>query len=771
MGTTTVREATAKPGDVIEGRYRIIKTIGEGGMGTVYLAEHTLIKRRVAVKLLHPEFANDASVIERFMNEARAAGTLGHPNIVESTDMGFSEARVPYIVFEYLEGSLLTDEIYRLGGLPVRRAVYIAQQMASALHAAHAAGIVHRDLKSDNIFLTDKDDALDHVKVLDFGISRFLEVDDEQTRRGMIMGTPEFMAPEQITAPDTVDARADIYALGVILYEMLSAKRPFTNDDPRTLLHRIVHNDPPMLERADAPRGLIDLVMKLLQKEPSKRLASMLDVDAALQSFSTLSEARPRRRTGIVGVPESADTQIDLARVSRASLHRAGAITPSWSNGSLDATAGLGLELVGLPNVGHPAHTKNHKMWGMVAAGLALGVGGMVFGLTRHSNAPAQPSAPLASPVAVVAAATPSVLPAAAVPQNRKVPMRIGADVADARVTFRRRVAVAPSKMEITTTDIIEMVEVSAPGHKTVRFWLTIDRPTNLTAKLPVGVGLVEATDEQTLIALGELADTSTMPATLVTAVPPPAAVESGTVVGVARPAVTVPLAALVTANIAPVPSTTPIIAAKTANTVVAVGLPPARKIGRGSLSDAGEIVVDGDGATPEPNAPSIPPTAVIEWPSDATSNDGAVAPTVAVELPAAEPPTAELPAVAVPPAVAEPAVDASLPKPEPIAVVVPTPVAKPSIERHVVNAVVAAHHGEILKCFADGKKIKQDLKGQITVVLNVNAAGVVTRPQVQSGLGAPMVAACVAKAVSRWTFPARPGGAVAQVAYPFTLN
>src|SRR6266850_1312812 len=195
-------------GDLVEGRYRIIKVLGEGGMGTVYLAEHTLIKRKVAVKILHAQFASDAHVVERFMNEARAAGTLGHPNIVESTDMGFTHDHVPYIVFEFLEGALLTDEIYRVGGLPVRRAVRIAQQIASALHAAHAAGIVHRDLKSDNVFLTDKDDAVDHVKVLDFGISRFLAIEDEKTRRGVVMGTPEFMAPEQITSPDHVDKRA-----------------------------------------------------------------------------------------------------------------------------------------------------------------------------------------------------------------------------------------------------------------------------------------------------------------------------------------------------------------------------------------------------------------------------------------------------------------------------------------------------------------------------------------------------------------------------------
>ena len=130
MGQMTRNVVNA--GDVIEGRYRIIKTLGAGGMGTVFLAEHAFIKRRVALKILHPELATDAGVVERFMNEARAAGTLGHPNIVESTDMGFTQDQVPYIVLEYLEGTLLTDEIYRVGGLPVRRAVWIAQS-ASAI--------------------------------------------------------------------------------------------------------------------------------------------------------------------------------------------------------------------------------------------------------------------------------------------------------------------------------------------------------------------------------------------------------------------------------------------------------------------------------------------------------------------------------------------------------------------------------------------------------------------------------------------------------------
>ncbi|MEO8701323.1 MAG: protein kinase [Kofleriaceae bacterium] len=455
-----------KPDDVVEGRYRIIKTLGEGGMGTVFLAEHALIKRRVAIKVLHPELATDANVIERFMNEARAAGTLGHPNIVESTDMGFTHDHVPYIVFEYLEGTLLTDEIYRVGGFPVRRAIRIAQQIASALHAAHNAEIVHRDLKSDNVFLTDKDDALDHVKVLDFGISRFLDADDEQTRRGMVMGTPEFMAPEQITAPDQVDRRADIYALGVILYEMLTARRPFSNeDDPRALLHRIVHNAPPPLQRPEVPHGLAELIMtRLLAKDPAARYQNMVDVEAALDGFTTRGDLRPRSRP--------------IAVVA--------------------TTTVPGIEAVSLPTA--PARMRPYVLYGIAGAGLLIGALGLVLGMRGGDDKivaappPAPAVAPAPAPVAIAA------------PRPAKIEIELAANVSGARITFRRRLSPAPVTLQIAPNDVIELVEVSAPRHKTVRYWLTFDRPTHLVANLTLGDGLVEASEEQTLVALGELA-------------------------------------------------------------------------------------------------------------------------------------------------------------------------------------------------------------------------------------------------------------------------
>lgn len=280
------RTAEFQPDDVVDGRYRILRKLAEGGMGTVFLAEHMLIKRRVAIKQLHAELAHDRAMVDRFLNEAAAAGTLGHPHIVESTDMGFTRDGTPFIVFEYLEGCLLIEEITRLGQLPVRRALHIAAQLASALEAAHGARIAHLDLKSDNVFLTDRDESLDHVKLLDFGISRFMEADHDNTQPNVLVGTPEFMAPEQITMPDRVDCRADIFALGVLLYEMLSGHCPYESQDPRVLLHQIIHEPPPPLAR-EIPSALARLLFgRMLVKSRDERIQTMREVKDALDELA-----------------------------------------------------------------------------------------------------------------------------------------------------------------------------------------------------------------------------------------------------------------------------------------------------------------------------------------------------------------------------------------------------------------------------------------------------------------------------------------------------
>jgi len=724
MGVSMAREAVVKTGDMVEGRYRIIKTLGAGGMGTVFLAEHALIKRRVAMKILHPDLATDAHVIERFMNEARAAGTLGHPNIVESTDMGFTNDHVPYIVFEYLEGTLLTDEIYRVGGLPVRRAVWIATQIASALEAAHRANIVHRDLKSDNVFLTDKDDLLDHVKVLDFGVSRFLEA--EERNRNMVVGTPEFMAPEQITHPGDVDKRADIYALGVILYEMLTARRPFSvDDDPQLLMHHIVSKAPPPLLRNEVPHGLSTMIMdKLLAKDRGDRYQTMSDVQAALEQFITRGDGTPvsRRRSQPIAIvkPEFEDVPETSARLP--SKPPSTVRNTPWPVDTLDTPVAMGQ--VSLPPA--PAAKRPYALYGIAGGGILMGMIGLVVGL-RGGGEPAPAPAPIVQVQAAPAAAT---APVPAAPQ--KIEVNLDADVANARVVYRRRVQEAPVKMEINATDVVELVEVSATGYKTTRYWLTFDRPTYLKAHLVKGNGSVEATEEETLAALGEvIMVTGKAPVEVAAAEPAPA------------PAV-MPMPAAV-----PVP--TPAAAVKTVEKPTPVAHPAApaadkvamapRKIGR-AAADAEPA------AEPAKEEPKVEAAPMVQ-------------PPVVKDEPKEEPVKTEPPKVAdAPKEKVEPKVEPKGEEP-----------ARPQIDRATVSSVIGTHRPEVLKCFAEGKKKNPAMKGTLSLQLQVSAAGAVHRVQVQSTLNNPLVAACVVKAANAWKFPARSGGEIATVAYPFTIN
>jgi serine/threonine-protein kinase len=638
------------------------------------------------------------------MNEARAAGTLGHPNIVESTDMGFMESRIPYIVFEYLEGSVLTDEIYRLGGLPVRRAVTIARQIASALHAAHAANIVHRDLKSENVFLTDRDEELDHVKVLDFGISKFLETGDVKTRRGMIMGTPEFMAPEQISNPDDVDQRSDIYALGVILYEMLTGRRPFTNDDPRTLLHRIIHNDPPPMDRDEIPRGLQDMVFKLLEKNPADRFQTMADVEQALVLYATQNELRMRRTARLLDAPIT--TPVGTRRMeviaARETPWPARPGTEPFPLIEDDAA-----HVVSLPAV---ARAKvPWVMYALVGLGLIVGGVGLYIGLRAPvSNAPPVAATP---PPAAPAAATPIQ------PEPAKVSVSIEATTPDARVTFRRRIAAAPLTIEVAPTDIVELVEVSAPGHKTVRYWITIDRPTKLRATLVKGKGMSEASEEATLIALGE--------ATIAT---PP------------QPEETKPAASR------PDPETKPTV---TASVAPAKPAKAARKIGKAAASDDDADDGSADGGSGEgerdifaSRGPDITPAKPSK---DLAASKGETKP-APVET-----------AAKVEPAPTQPKVDVPAPKPK-------------VDDMAIVKSHIKGRRGDIIKCYEPARKTNPRLQGDLTATVTVDATGAVSRPQIQSTLNSPMVAACVAKSMKSWKFAARPGGQTVTASYKFEL-
>ncbi|HKE17704.1 MAG TPA: protein kinase [Kofleriaceae bacterium] len=267
---------------LLEGRYRLLSRIASGGMASVYVAEHTLIGRTVAIKILHQQYAEDAECVRRFLDEGRTIGTLGHPHIVESTDMGRTSTGAPFLVLELLEGRTLEQELRNKGRLPVQRSLRIAQQIASALAAAHAKGIIHRDLKSGNVFLVNRTDG-DHAKVLDFGISKFME-GRGHTQKGRLLGTPWFMSPEQINDPASVDVRCDVYALGVIIYEMLAGQVPFAEAPFPLVFTKILHEQPPPLRsiRREVTHELETLVSTALAKSPADRFPTMEVFSAAL---------------------------------------------------------------------------------------------------------------------------------------------------------------------------------------------------------------------------------------------------------------------------------------------------------------------------------------------------------------------------------------------------------------------------------------------------------------------------------------------------------
>ena len=267
-------------GIIVDGRYRVIELIGEGGMGKVYLAEHVEIGKRVALKVLHPSYSRMPDLVERFRREARAASKIGHPNIVDVTDSGTTAEGSVYFVMEYLEGVELGSVIEREGALDVARALKIAGQICRALAAAHAQGIVHRDLKPENIYLITRDGAADVVKVLDFGIAKTTEAEAARERRltspGMAMGTPEYMSPEQ-AAGRAADARCDVYALGAIMYEMSTGIPPYSGDNFMEILTKKATQDPPppTIVRRDLPAQVSDLVMAAMARNPDDRPQTM----------------------------------------------------------------------------------------------------------------------------------------------------------------------------------------------------------------------------------------------------------------------------------------------------------------------------------------------------------------------------------------------------------------------------------------------------------------------------------------------------------------
>ncbi len=292
-------------GTTLSGRYTITRKVGQGGMGAVYEATHTLIGKRVAVKVLLDKYAKREALVARLEKEARLASSIGHEHIVDITDFGVTDDGRNFVVMEFLEGESLAECLQREVRLPERRVLQIAHQATSALAAAHDKGVVHRDIKPENIFLLQRRDK-DFVKVVDFGISKSLRATGENeeaqprlTQTGMVLGTPLYMSPEQARGDDDLDARVDVYALGVIMYEAATGRVPFQGNNYLSVISQVLSKDP--IPPREIVPGLSEefdaLVMRAMAKDREDRYATcealLVDLNSLLDDPSRSTE-RPR---------------------------------------------------------------------------------------------------------------------------------------------------------------------------------------------------------------------------------------------------------------------------------------------------------------------------------------------------------------------------------------------------------------------------------------------------------------------------------------------
>ena len=338
--------ATALANEMI-GNYRVVQQLGEGAMGVVCLAEHPIMGRRVAIKLLHPVLSANPDVVTRFFNEARAINMIAHENIVEILDFGQTNSGQPYFIMELLEGEPLSELIAR-GPIDAAQVAVIADQMCQALGAVHAKGIVHRDLKPENVHLVTKADGSLQVKILDFGVAKILVsaegLQSAKTGTGLLMGTPLYMSPEQCNGASPIDHRADIYALGVMLFEMLAGRPPFVAEGLGELFALHMYRPAqPLAELAPhVPPHVAAAVMKALAKAPDDRFQSMDELRVALASADELETIAPKPAASVVrAAPRARGWKIPalVAALGTAALVAHAALPPSHRHGSPPAAS------------------------------------------------------------------------------------------------------------------------------------------------------------------------------------------------------------------------------------------------------------------------------------------------------------------------------------------------------------------------------------------------------------------------------------------------
>jgi serine/threonine protein kinase len=387
-----------RAGDILAGKYRVVKVLGAGGMGMVVEARHLQLEQRVALKFLLPEALKTPDVVARFTREARAAATITSRHAVRVLDIGSLETGVPYIVMEFLEGKDLADVLASRGPLPIAEAVDYILQACEALAEAHAAQIVHRDIKPANLFLARQADGSSIVKVIDFGISKVTGSTESGglTTTSTLLGSPFYMSPEQLWSARTVDARSDVWSLGVALFELLTRETPFGAPTMPQLVAEILGKPPrsAVTLRPDLPRALETVILRCLEKEPQKRYRDVSELAAALVPFGSESAAALAARVSrVLGAIHPLAETVSERTVETTSQD------PSWGRTAREQTR---------------SRTRLVAALGAGVAGMALAGAVLLFlGQGERRGAPGAPLAPVPSISAVMASSTALVVPSA----------------------------------------------------------------------------------------------------------------------------------------------------------------------------------------------------------------------------------------------------------------------------------------------------------------------------------------------------------------------
>jgi serine/threonine-protein kinase len=451
MSTSPPVSSPVREGDVLARKYRVERVIGIGGMGVVVAATHVALHQRVALKFMLPAVAANGESIERFLREARAVARLRTEHVPRVLDVGTLETGEPYMVMELLEGQDLAKLLSASGPLSVADAIDYVRQACEALVEAHGLGIVHRDLKPDNLFLAYDARGRGQIKVLDFGISKSMGADAASlalTRTSAVMGSPLYMSPEQMKASRDVDARTDIWSLGITLYQLVVGEVPFQAESPMALGAKVLHELPtaPMVKRREITKALNDVILRCLEKDPARRYA---DAAALEQALARALEADPSAGADAVQLPLPAATTGPRVSLGAGGTPPSGSHTLPFSATELAhdtpvfarrATRASALAIVAVAVAGtalvvarmRPSGGASERAPGSAFAASSLGV----------VDAPSAPPAVASAPVA-------STQPAAAASSSPPAPSSVVAHAtADARADPRPQARAAGARAE-----------------------------------------------------------------------------------------------------------------------------------------------------------------------------------------------------------------------------------------------------------------------------------------------------------------------------------